>query len=140
MVLDARRRHSLRIGDVGVISIDEHSRIRQVVGEEVCGPEFAVCVCPCLERVIIATARIQSMDEDKAMETQYQLLSFTLVAWYMVGTLENVLDLRGVGWGIHLLEEGKLVLLRVLLINQIHVFAVRGKCSYHSSNVKFRCG
>lgn len=80
------------------------------------------------------------MDEDKAMETQYQLLSFTLVAWYMVGTLENVLDLRGVGWGIHLLEEGKLVLLRVLLINQIHVFAVRGKCSYHSSNVKFRCG
>ena len=87
MVLDTRRRHSLRIRDVAVISIDKHSGIRQIISQEVCWPELAVCVGPCLERMIIATARIQAVNKDKAMKTQYQFLAFNLVAWYMFGTL-----------------------------------------------------
>ena len=64
-----------------------------------------------------------SREQRQSYEDPISVLSIRFGGLVHVWDTGNVLDLRGVGWGIHLLEEGKLVLLRVLLINQIQVFA-----------------
>lgn len=68
MVLDACRRHGLWMGDIRIVSIDKDACIRNILGQEVSRPKLAIAVCPCLERMIISTAWVQAMNEDKTKQ------------------------------------------------------------------------
>lgn len=68
MILDARCRHGLGIGDARVVPIDKHASILEVLTQKISWPEVPIAMCPCLEWVVIFTTGVQTMDENKTKE------------------------------------------------------------------------
>lgn len=66
MILDSRRGHCLRIRNVRVIPVYEDSSLGNIQREKVAGPERPVGMGPCLEGMVISTAGVETVDEDKA--------------------------------------------------------------------------
>lgn len=72
MVLDACCGHGLRIGDVGIISIQKDARIWNVLSKKISRPELAIAMSPCLEGMVISPAWVQTMNKDKTGEGLFQ--------------------------------------------------------------------
>lgn len=68
MILDARCRHGLWIGDARVVPIDKNASILKVLTQKISWPEVPIAMSPCLEWVIILTTGVQTMDENKTKE------------------------------------------------------------------------
>lgn len=67
MVFDARGGHRLRFRDVCIIAKEKDPNVGDVLCKELPWPEFPICVRPCLKRMIVATVRIETMNENKAV-------------------------------------------------------------------------
>lgn len=63
---------------------------------------------PCLERMIVTTAWVQAMDEDKTNEPSLSK------RFHVYRSLVCILNLVRFKRREHLLQEGKLILLRIL--------------------------
>lgn len=70
MVLDARRGHRLWVSDVRIIAVDEDSSIRNILCEELRRPELPVFMGPGFKRMVIATARIESVNKNEAVKVR----------------------------------------------------------------------
>lgn len=68
MIPHTRRGHCLGVRDVGVISIDKDARLGYVLRKKISRPEHAILMSPCLERMIVATTRVEAMDENEATQ------------------------------------------------------------------------
>lgn len=63
------------MGDAWIVSINKDARIWYVLGQEVPRPKLAIAMRPCLERMVIATAWVQAMDENKTKEQVLEIIS-----------------------------------------------------------------